>query len=96
MLPYGNFKNAEGLKKSADLAKALGCEGKGVIHPDQIDTVNQVFTPSKEEIQRTRQILEVTDARPRGAVAVDGRMVNLATIRIARKVWEQAVFLGQV
>ena len=94
--PYGNFKDADGLKKSADLSKALGCDGKWVIHPDQIDTVNQVFTPSKEEIQRARQILEATDARPRGAVAVDGRMVDLATIRIARRVWNQAVFLGQV
>lgn len=94
--PYGNFRDADGLKKSTDLAKALGCDGKWVIHPDQIDTVNQVFTPSEEEIQRARQILEAADAGSRGAVAVDGRMVDLATIRIARRVWDQAVFLGQV
>lgn len=94
--PYGNFKDADGLKKSAALAKALGCDGKWVIHPDQIDTVNQVFTPSKEEIQRARQILEAKNARPRGAVAVDGRMVDFATMRLAQKVWDQAVFLGQV
>ncbi len=94
--PYGNFTDADGLKKSADLAKALGCDGKWVIHPDQIDTVNQVFTPSTEEIQRARQILQAADDRSRGAVAVDGRMVDQATIRIARRVWDQAVFLGQV
>jgi len=92
--PYGNFKDAEGLKKSADLGKALGCDGKWVIHPDQIDTVNEVFTPSEEEIQRARQILEASDDRSRGAVNVDGRMVDLATIRIAQRVWDQAVFLG--
>ena len=94
--PYGNFKDDDGLKKSTDLGKALGCDGKWVIHPDQIDTVNQVFTPSKEEIQRAKQILEAADDRSRGAVAVDGRMVDQATIRIARRVWDQAVFLGQV
>ncbi len=93
--PYGNFQDDAGLKKSAGLAKALGCDGKWVIHPDQIDTVNQVFTPSTEEIQRARRILEASDDRSRGAVAVDGRMVDLATIRIARRVWNQAVFLGR-
>ena len=94
--PYGNFKDDAGLKKSTDLGKALGCDGKWVIHPDQIDTVNQVFSPSKEEIQRARQILEAADDRSRGAVAVDGRMVDQATIRIARRVWDQAVFLELV
>ena len=93
---YGNFKDAGGLRKSSELARALGCDGKWVIHPGQIDTVNQVFTPSEEEIRRARQILSAAGARPRGAVAVDGRMVDLATIRIARRVWDQAVFLGQV
>ena len=94
--PFGNFRDDEGLKKSASLAKALGCDGKWVIHPDQIDTVNQVFTPPAEEIQRARRILDAADDRSRGAVAVDGRMVDQATIRIARRVWDQAVFLGQV
>jgi len=94
--PYGNFEDAGGLRQSSELARALGCDGKWVIHPGQIDTVNQVFTPSGEEIRRARQILAAADARSRGAVAVDGRMVDLATIRIARRVWDQAVFLGQV
>lgn len=94
--PFGNFKDDDGLKKSTALAKALGCDGKWVIHPDQIDTVNQVFTPAAEEIQRARRILDAADDRSRGAVAVDGRMVDQATIRIARRVWDQAVFLGKV
>lgn len=94
--PFGNFKDDDGLKKSTALAKALGCDGKWVIHPDQIDTVNQVFTPAEEEIRRAGKILEAADDRSRGAVAVDGRMVDQATIRIARRVWDQAVFLGQV
>ncbi|MCG8549957.1 MAG: CoA ester lyase [Desulfobacterales bacterium] len=94
--PFGNFRDDHGLKKSTALAKALGCDGKWVIHPDQIGTVNQVFTPASEEIQRARKILDAADDRSRGAVAVDGRMVDQATIRIARRVWDQAVFLGQV
>ncbi|THB79555.1 MAG: CoA ester lyase [Desulfobacteraceae bacterium] len=92
--PYGNFRNPDGLKRSSDLASALGCDGKWVIHPDQIDIVNQVFTPGADEIQRARQILEAADQTSfKGAVAVDGRMIDLATVRLARRVWRQAVQL---
>ena len=91
--PYGNFKDVEGLKRSASMACALGCDGKWAIHPDQIDTINQVFSPTEEEIQRAKTILDAdADARSRGrgAVAVDGRMVDQATVNLARQLWEQA------
>ncbi len=91
--PYGNFKDVDGLKRSAGMACALGCDGKWAIHPDQIDTINQVFSPTEEEIQRAKMILDAdADARSRGmgAVAVDGRMVDQATVNLARQLWEQA------
>lgn len=94
--PFGNFRDPDGLAKSAGLARALGCDGKWVIHPDQVDIVNRAFTPGNEEIQRARRILDAAGAETRGAVAVEGRMVDLATIRIARRVWDQAIFLGLV
>lgn len=46
--PYGNFKDHEGLRRSAQMSCALGCDGKWAIHPDQIDIINQVFTPSQK------------------------------------------------
>ncbi|WP_321494508.1 CoA ester lyase [uncultured Desulfobacter sp.] len=91
--PYGNFQDTDGLRKSAGQSRALGCDGKWVIHPDQIQVVNQVFTPAPEEIVRARQILDAAGDQSTGAVAVQGRMVDLATVRIARRVWEQAIFL---
>ena len=96
---YGDFKDQEGLRRSAGMARAMGCDGKWVIHPAQIDTVNQVFTPSEQEITRARSIIEAVDAAEisgRGAIAIDGKMVDQATVRLARLLWEQASHLGLV
>ena len=81
------------------MACALGCDGKWAIHPDQIDTINEIFSPGDEDIQRAKKILDA-DERARkegkGAVAVDGRMVDQATVNLARQLWEQAEKLGLV
>ena len=96
---YGNFKDIDGLYRSACLGNALGCDGKWVIHPDQIKTVNTVFSPSPEEIERARRVMEAHDAAVtsgRGAASLDGSMVDNATIRMARQLWEQAKHLGLI
>jgi len=95
--PYGNFKDLDGLRQSAVMASALGCDGKWVIHPDQIDVVNAVFSPSQEEIERARKVIEAYDAAVTsgsGAVSLGGSVVDSATIRMARQLWEQAKCLG--
>lgn len=97
--PYGDFKDPAGLERSAALAAALGCDGKWVIHPDQIDRVNQVFTPSTEDIERARSILDIVKTAGgtgRGAVGVEGQMLDQATVRLAKRVWDQAADLGLV
>jgi len=84
--PYGNFKDLLELGKSAKISAALGFDGKWAIHPDQIETINNVFSPTSEEIDRANRILEAAKASPgRGAVAIDGRMIDRATIRLAKK-----------
>lgn len=94
--PYGNFRDPEGLKRSAAMACALGCDGKWAIHPDQIQGINQAFSPAAEDIRRAKKILDAAAAARtdgKGAVAVDGRMVDQATVHLAQKVWEQAKYL---
>ncbi len=94
--PYGDFKNTSGLEHSAKMAAAIGCDGKWVIHPDQIDIVNKVFTPSNEDIQRAKMILDLfKEGGPAKtkAIAIDGKMVDQATLRLAKQLWDQAVFL---
>jgi len=95
--PFGNFKDLEGLRRSANMSNALGCDGKWVIHPGQIDVVNAVFSPSPEEIERARMVIEAYEVAVEsghGAVSLDGSMVDNATIRLARRLWEQAKHLG--
>jgi citrate lyase beta subunit len=97
--PYGNFKDTEGLRRSAVMACALGCDGKWAIHPSQIDVINEVFTPSPEDIALAAKVIEanaLAQSEGKGAIAVEGRMVDQATVRLATKVWEQAKFLKLV
>ncbi len=97
--PYGYFKDSEGLQRSAVMAGALGCDGKWAIHPNQLETINRVFSPSPEDIDRAVTILQAAQAAQqqlRGAVAVDGRMVDQATVRLAERLYEQARHLGLV
>ena len=91
--PYGYFKDQPGLERSSAMACALGCDGKWAIHPDQLATINRVFSPSAEDIARAAAILAAARegaGRGRGAVAVDGRMIDQATVRLAERVETQA------
>ena len=97
--PYGHFKDLEGLQRSAAMAGALGCDGKWAIHPSQLATINAVFSPTAEDIRRAVTILEAAEAAAlnrRGAVAVEGRMVDQATVRLARRLYDQARHLGLI
>jgi citrate lyase beta subunit len=94
--PYGNFKDQDGLRRSSNMSSALGYDGKWVIHPNQIDIVNEVFSPTMEDIERAKKILRAHEEAAqsgRGAVAVEGRMVDKATVRLARKLIKQADYL---
>jgi malyl-CoA/(S)-citramalyl-CoA lyase len=97
--PYGNFKDPAGLLRSAQMACALGCDGKWAIHPAQIETINHVFSPTVEDIARAEKVLmaaEQAHAKGLGAIAVEGRMVDQATVRLARQVSEAARHLKLV
>ncbi len=97
--PFGNYTDPEGLRRSAQIACALGCDGKWAIHPDQIEPLNSVFSPSAEDIARARKVLDAYDearAKGRGAASVDGRMIDAATVRLAKQLWSQATHLGLV
>ena len=84
--PYAVLGDDDGLRAAAERARALGCDGKWVIHPDQLDIVNGAFTPSAEDLERAARILAAAD----GAVSVDGEMVDAATKRLAEGVSARA------
>ena len=84
--PFGDYGDSEGYRAAARRAAALGCEGKWAIHPSQIELANQVFTPSDAEVDRARRILEAMEEAAKegkGAVSLDGRLIDAASIRMA-------------
>ncbi len=84
--PYGDIQNSEGFAAQARLSAVLGCEGKWAIHPSQVEIANEIFSPSDEEITRARRVLQAMDEAKRegrGAVTLDGRLIDLASIRQA-------------
>jgi citrate lyase subunit beta/citryl-CoA lyase len=91
--PFGDFKDPNGYAASARRAAALGCEGKWAIHPSQVALANELFTPTAAEVERAKRILEAIDAAAaegRGAVQLDGRMIDAASMRLARNIVEVA------
>jgi malyl-CoA/(S)-citramalyl-CoA lyase len=84
--PFGDFSDPEGYKQVSRAMAALGVEGKWCIHPSQIALAHEVFTPSEAEVTRARRILEEmakAAAEGKGAVSLDGRMIDAASIRQA-------------
>jgi malyl-CoA/(S)-citramalyl-CoA lyase len=90
--PFGDFSDPEGYKIAARRAAALGCEGKWAIHPSQVELANEVFTPTAKEVERARRILVEMDKAAKegkGAVSLDGRLIDAASIRMAENVVRQ-------
>jgi citrate lyase beta subunit len=91
--PFGDIKDPEGYKLAARRAAALGIEGKWAIHPSQVDLANEVFTPPPAEVEKAKRILSALDeaaAQGKGAAALDGRLIDAASARMANNVVEVA------
>ena len=89
--------DAEGLEAEARLARSVGMRGKLCIHPAQVEVVNAVFAPSAEEVAWAERVLDAFDkgvAEGRGAVGMEGTMVDLPVVERARKVLAEAKGAG--
>ena len=90
---FMNYRDQEALRTESRLARRLGYVAKLAIHPAQVEVINEVFTPTPDEVARHRAVLEAFDraeAEGAGSVAVDGRMVDRAVARAARSVLARA------
>jgi malyl-CoA/(S)-citramalyl-CoA lyase len=96
--PFGDFGDPDGFRAAANRAAVLGYEGKWAIHPSQIALCNEVFTPSQAEVTRARRIMEAmaqAEREGRGAVSLDGRMIDYASIRMAETLIKKAAAIGR-
>ncbi len=86
--PYSDFSNAAGFAEECAQGRDLGFDGKTLIHPSQIEACNAVFTPPAEEVAEARKIVaafELPENATRGAIQLDGRMVERLHADMARR-----------
>lgn len=86
--PYSDFANADGFAQECIQARDLGFDGKTLIHPSQIDSCNAIFTPPAPEVAEARKIIAAFDLpenATRGAIQIDGRMVERLHADMARR-----------
>lgn len=89
-----DFRDLEGLKASTERMLRLGLRGRTAVHPAQLPVINEVFTPTPEEVERARSLVTAFEEAERAGsgVIVDakGRMVDVAVVRAARETLERA------
>jgi citrate lyase subunit beta/citryl-CoA lyase len=87
--PYARVGDVEGLRQRAQLARALGIDGKWTIHPAQIDIVNEVFSPAREQWERAEAMLAAYENAHRsghGAATFEGEMIDEANRKMAERI----------
>jgi citrate lyase beta subunit len=90
--PYSAYKDLAGFERACRIARSMGFDGKQCIHPAQLATANAVFNPTDAEVTHARRVVAAYDAAAaegRGAVSLDGTMVDEANVRMARTVLQQ-------
>ncbi len=85
-VPYLDLDDLEGMKAQAQLAKDLGFSGKGAVHPKQISALNEVFTPSPEEVAKAQKILAAFEGANTGLVVVDGKLIEKPVVREMQRI----------
>ncbi len=85
---YNDFKNEQGFFQECEQGRDLGMDGKTLIHPSQLAPCNQVFSPTREAVEWAQKIIEAFEQpenQGKGAITVDGKMVELLHAEMAKR-----------
>lgn len=91
--PLTNFTNNEELRQDSLAAKEIGFTGKACIHPRQLEIVNELFSPAKEDIRKAEELIKafnISTSEGKGAFSFEGKMVDLPIVDKAKKLIKQA------
>lgn len=97
--PFTDVEDDEGLKADAEFAKSIGFTGKAAISPRHVMAINEVFSPTKEEIEYAREVMDiirVAKEQGKGAISLHGKMIDAPIVERARQTLEMAEALGGV
>lgn len=95
--PFTDVEDEEGLRKDAEFAKGLGFTGKACISPRHVQSVNEVFSPTPEEIEYAKEVMEIiriAKEQGKGAISLRGKMIDAPIVERARQTLEAAEALG--
>ena len=95
--PHFDLDDAAGLEAHTRFAADLGYDGKAVIHPKQLEVVNRLFTPSADVVAEARRVLsayEAAEGEGSGALALDGRFIDVVHVHMARETLARARLAG--
>lgn len=95
--PFAGIKDPEGLRQACKVGRAMGFDGKWCIHPNQIAVVNETFAPPPKDIEWAQKVLNEYEAalkEGRGAISVNGKMIDVASLRMCRTIVEKARMAG--
>jgi citrate lyase subunit beta-like protein len=96
---YIDFRDIEGLRLEAEQGAGLGFSGKQIIHPNQVEAVQEAFTPSEEAIEYAQRVVKAFAASQKegkGAFALDGKMIDMPLLKNAQKVLSRARAAGKI
>ena len=95
---YNDIKNIDGLRTECEQGAALGFEGKTLIHPAQIESTNEIFSPSDDEISHAAAVVEAfadPENASKGVIKVNGKMTELLHLEMARHTLSIAEAIGK-
>lgn len=87
--PFIKFSDEEGFTKSVETSRSLGADGKWLIHPNQIASCNEIFSPSDQEIENAKRVIDAFGSSS-GAASLDGLMIDEASRKLAEQILERA------
>ena len=96
--PFFGLRDPDGLRQDANRAKTYGFQGKFAIHPEQIDIINETFSPSPGEIDWARRVVaafEEAETGGRASTTLDGLVIDIPVVKRARQLLEFACALSQ-
>lgn len=97
--PFTDVEDEEGLREDAEFAKGLGFTGKAAISPRHVMTINEVFSPTLDEIEYAKEVMDiirVAKEQGKGAISLRGKMIDAPIVERARQTLEIAKALGGV
>ena len=96
---WSDLDDEEGFKAEVKTSMNLGFAGKSCIHPSQVKIVHKIFTPNKEELEKSLEIVKAAEAaniNKGGVITVNGKMVDIPVIAKAEKVVRLAKSAGMI